>query len=119
LKLIRSEGHWAVDLTPWMDAQKEAADQTVDLAQLKQVGLTCQHYLHDHGKLPGMLDELFPKYLPNRSLLSDCVLTLPNTPAGSFTDKQVILRSTKPMKSGRHAEVYGDYSGAIPNKPQK
>ena len=51
------------------------------LSNMKVLGFACRSYASDHaGNYPPSLDALFPKYLPDRSILASPLM--PSEPAG-------------------------------------
>ena len=54
---------------PVFNKVSEKGKATKSLAQAKQIGLACKHYAGDHdGNFPPTLDDLVPKYLPDKHL---------------------------------------------------
>ncbi len=108
---------------PVFEAGHDRAKATKSLSQAKQIGSACISYALEHEyNFPSSLDDLFPRYLTDRSILISPLSKDKSTPSYEYfpgmqyadpTDPRadrILLRDKYVSKSGRRAEV--DVAGA-------
>lgn len=105
---------------------RDSAQETKSLANARQIATACIHYAQDHNdRFPEYVDELIPKYLPDRKLFSS-----PLSPGrwlayeyygGSRKDPadRVLLMSLFRDDRGRRVIVHVDGSGVVGIPPRK
>jgi hypothetical protein len=94
--------------------------ETKSLSNAKAIATTCKLYAVDHGgAFPSKLDDLVPKYMPDRTLFASTLS--PNDPVayyyygGKETDPpdNVLLMSKFKDKRGKRIIIHVDTSGLV------
>ena len=97
------------------------AKQTKSLTTARQIYFACKSYAEDHGgAFPDTLDELEPKYVPDRTAFI-CPLSGPSVPIGydyfggkvDDPPQKLLLASKSVDRRGRRIVVHVDGSGEI------